>query len=110
MSTTQKPWGYEHVSLKTDACAFKQLFVYQGKRLSRQRHKSKKEVWLVVSGKPWVECGDFAGQMKPGDFVVIKPGTVHRLSAPNGNVTVWEMQCGDDADIERLEDDYGRKD
>lgn len=104
----EKPWGSEFIGQRVGKCSFKVLSVRRGQRLSRQRHKKKKEVWLVVDGTPWVECGVFNGKMKPGDFLMIKPGTVHRLSAVDGDVTVWEMQCGDDADIERLEDDYGR--
>lgn len=104
----EKPWGAEFIGQRVGKCAFKTLRVLRGKRLSLQRHKRKSEVWLVVEGEPWVDCGEFHGRAKPGQFFFIDPNTVHRLSADNGNVVVWEMQCGEDTDIERLEDDYGR--
>lgn len=105
----EKPWGAEFIGQRVGKCAFKTLKVLRGKQLSLQRHTKKKEVWLVVEGEPWVHCGEYQGRAKPGDFFIIKPGKIHRLTADNGAVVVWEMQCGDDADIERIEDDYGRK-
>lgn len=111
MTFIKKPWGREQIvrTVQASKCAFKVIAVIKGRKLSKQVHRDKKEVWLVVSGEPMVTTGLLRIRAFPGEIVVIHPGTIHRLEADMGMVTVWEMQCGEDSDIERLDDDYGRK-
>lgn len=116
----QKPWG----KMKTLAqnlfgrYTIKILVVNPGMRLSDQRHKNRKEWWMVLSGNPTVEL-ERLGQapqtvtLTLGQSLGIPQGSWHRLGCSVSSarpVKILEISTGifDEEDIERRADDYGR--
>lgn len=85
---TWKPWGREKIIYR-GKWFVKKIVVTEGCRTSLQYHKKKFEVWFF----------------EDGTVKVIPPMAVHRLVGP---ITVIEVAYGDDQDVVRLEDDYGR--
>jgi len=91
----------------------KRIVVHAGGRLSLQRHRHRSEHWLVVSGRATVVRGERQAWLDPGDSIDLPTGTLHRLANEDRtDMTLIEVQFGDyleEDDIERLEDDYGRR-
>lgn len=108
-SIQEKKWGWELWLVFTDKYALKVLYVNKGHRLSLQRHKQKQESWLVLSGEPELRLGELSQVYKSGDLLHIPAGTVHRVSAPGSDIEILEVSTPELADVERLEDDYGRR-
>jgi len=109
---TDKPWGYEKALFQTPMYCLKLLHVTKGQSISLQDHTGRDETWRVVDGFPLIELNDVKKCYSPSDIVNIPAKTVHRLSAPQGDVTVMEMSVAnlDMTEIHRLKDDYGRED
>jgi mannose-6-phosphate isomerase len=114
---TIKPWGHEIRFAITEKYLGKILYIEKGQRLSRQYHVQKDETIYVLKGTLILEIGNPASEvpesyftlMKEGDRWRIKPGTVHRFSAPdNMSVTLAEVSTPEIDDVVRLEDDYNR--
>ena len=106
-----KPWGrferYTHNLTST----VKIITVAPGGALSRQYHRMRDELWVVLDPGARVELGGEALWPAPGERLFVPRGTVHRLSAGGeGPVRVLEISFGefDEGDIVRLEDAYGR--
>jgi mannose-6-phosphate isomerase-like protein (cupin superfamily) len=120
MSTTyqpgqrdSRPWGtWEILALGPDY-AVKRIVVKPGARLSLQRHRHRAEHWIVVGGTASVTRGRDTFPVSAGENTVIGLGDVHRIANPGtADLVFIEVQHGvhlDEADIERLEDDYGRE-
>jgi mannose-6-phosphate isomerase len=90
----------------------KRITVNAGERLSYQRHRLRGEHWFVVSGRGIVTLDDVDHPVIAGTAFDIPVGAAHRVANPDGDPLVFiEVQHGtsfDEADIERLDDDYGR--
>lgn len=115
--TVIKPWGHEIRFAITDKYVGKILYIAKGKRLSRQYHNQKDETIFVLDGTLILEIGEpgtdqhnkESTMLHYGDRYRIKPGTIHRFSAPhNGSVTLVEVSTPELEDVVRLEDDYNR--
>ncbi len=106
----KKPWGHERVLFRAGKFQVKILAVKAGARLSLQRHKEKREVMMLMTGDAALEvCANLPPiPMNPGDMHLIKPGQVHRVAGVAKESMILEMAFGDDTDIVRFEDDYGR--
>ena len=97
------------------------LLVAPHKRLSWQYHHRRSEVWRVVEGPVGIMRSDTDAetQVEPyeaGDTVTLYRGERHRLVGLDdwGVVAeIWQHtdpnQPSDEADIVRLQDDFGRK-
>ncbi len=120
MSTTyetgqqdQRPWGSWEVLALGPGYAVKRLTVKPGARLSLQRHAHRAEHWVIVGGTGRVTKGAATLDLAAGQNAVIDLGEVHRIENPGTAELVFiEVQHGrhlDESDIERLEDDYGRR-
>lgn len=113
MNTITKPWGWEEPLGTFGEWRLKKIHINEGHRTSFQYHKQSTEVWFFPSG----------------GFFIVRPNESHRLSAKNGTILeitradgssqtiltkkdspleVLELKQGDDSDIVRIEDDYGR--
>lgn len=107
----EKPWGYELHWAKTDRYVGKVLHIDAGHALSLQYHRRKEETILLWSGRLLFEieeAGDLVRHdMKPGDRVHVKPGTVHRMTAVE-DCDIFEVSTTELDDVVRLEDRYGR--
>lgn len=105
----KKKWGGEAWLIYTDKYALKILYVNQGNRLSLQKHKQKEETWNIIKGSPEITLGEKVFKAKVGDIIHLPAGTIHRLSAPDGDIEVMEVSTPELWDLERIQDDYGRK-
>jgi len=110
--TEQRPWGGFTVLADHHDHKVKRLIVKSGHRLSLQRHKHRREHWLVVSGNGEVTRNEEKLLLHPGDSIDIDIGDIHRVRNRGREDMVFiEIQLGEyfgEDDIERLEDDYGR--
>lgn len=84
-----KPWGEELILCRWNGYLVKLLRVNEGARTSRQYHREKHEWWFY----------------EDGGYREVLPGQVHRLTGP---CEVLEVAYGDNGDVVRVEDDYGR--
>jgi mannose-6-phosphate isomerase-like protein (cupin superfamily) len=106
--TVRKPWGKEIIYAHDKRYMGKILVIDKGHRLSLQYHKAKHETVYTLKGRPVIQIGRRRVTARPGSVFVIPPKTVHRFEARSGRVTLLEVSTPRNADIVRLEDDYGR--
>lgn len=114
--TVNKPWGYYKVLSVTDNYVIKELFIKAGQRLSLQRHSSRDEHWITLSGYGTLYYGAesdnlYSVNLSPSALPVkINATSWHRVEATS-DLTIIEVWTGSrlsEFDIERIEDDYGR--
>jgi quercetin dioxygenase-like cupin family protein len=108
-----KPWGSELIWAHTDRYVGKVIRIDAGKRLSLQRHDYKDESILVQSGTLLLHLGATAGEvtmreLRPGEYVRVPTGWVHRFEAGAEDVTLVEVSTTELDDVVRLADDYDR--
>ncbi len=110
--TGYRPWGTCEALVVSDRFHVNRLRVRRAEKLSLQRHQHRAEHWVVLSGEAQVTRGDETFVLTANASVDIPPGVAHRLENIGGTVLeVIEVQTGGflgEADIERLEDVYGR--
>jgi mannose-1-phosphate guanylyltransferase/mannose-6-phosphate isomerase len=107
-----RPWGfYEHL-IDGPGFRVKLISVSPGSALSLQRHRHRSEHWVVLGGQASITREDEQIELSANQSIAIAKGQLHRLanrsSAP---LLILEIQSGDvldEADIERLDDRYGR--
>jgi mannose-6-phosphate isomerase-like protein (cupin superfamily) len=108
-----RPWGWWEVLAVGPGYVVKRILVCAGARLSLQRHAHRAEHWVIVAGSGKVTCGDELFAVAAGQHVLIGVGDAHRIENPGTEDLLFiEVQLGqhlDESDIERLQDDYGRK-
>lgn len=111
--TDHRPWGSFTILADEQDHKIKRIVVKPGHRLSLQRHKHRCEHWLVISGTAHVTLNETVFPVASGEPVEIGRGDVHRVQNDGDVDMVFiEIQRGDyfgEDDIERLQDDYGRK-
>lgn len=108
---TDRPWGYFELLGQTATQVRKQLVIYPGCRLSRQRHQLRDEHWQILHGTAHIELGESIHRLHAGQSISIPAQHWHRLSNHHEEaIIIEEIQNGNpsEADIERDEDDYGR--
>lgn len=109
--TVQRPWGHFDQLTTGESVTVKTITVQPGHQLSLQRHRHRGELWQVLDEGLEVSVGDRTWSATPGELVWVPTGELHRLrnagTAPGRVVEVAFGQV-DEADVERLEDDYGR--
>jgi mannose-6-phosphate isomerase len=108
----EKPWGRMHeLTIESgpsdgDHLLMKEITVDAGHRTSRQFHKWKDEVIIILDGDGHVFC-DGIEWVGSGTVVRIKPNDVHRVTGP---LRYLELSTNYPTDVVRLHDDYGRTD
>ena len=110
MEIAVRPWGNFRTYVMNDKCTVKILHVNAGQKLSRQYHKKREELWIILDEGLVVEVGDKVLHPKKLEEIRIPKGAIHRLSGKGGG-DVLEISFGsfDEQDIVRLDDEYGRK-
>jgi mannose-6-phosphate isomerase-like protein (cupin superfamily) len=108
-----KPWGHELIWVLTDRYCGKVITIDTGKRLSLQRHRTKDEAVLVLSGRLRLHLEDESGTVQPMDLgprdsLRVPAGRIHRFEALE-RVELVEISTPELDDVERLEDDFGRE-
>jgi mannose-6-phosphate isomerase len=109
----EKPWGYFEQYTHNLPSTVKIITVSAGGTLSRQYHKKRDELWVVLDRGARVELGGEVVYPEVEQKLFIPRETVHRLSCSSsseGEVRILEISFGefDEEDIVRLEDVYGR--
>ena len=104
----KKPWGKEIWFAQSPKYVGKLLVINKGHRLSKQYHRVKHETLYTLRGRYMMEMNGILKVMMPGSVAVIPPGTVHRMEARFGRVTIFEVSTPEVHDVVRLSDDYGR--
>jgi mannose-6-phosphate isomerase-like protein (cupin superfamily) len=107
-----RPWGTFAILDEGAGYKVKRLVVKGGQRLSLQRHRSRAEHWVVVSGAPRVIIAGRARRLRAREAVTVPKGAWHRIENPGRMpVVLIEVQYGSylgEDDIIRRDDDYGR--
>jgi mannose-6-phosphate isomerase len=106
-----RPWGRFHQYTQNETTTVKLIVVEAGKQLSLQRHAHRDELWVVLDDGLEVRIGDEWIAASAGDEFLIPRGTLHRVGAPGSTGGRFLEICFgtfDEADIERIEDAYGR--
>ncbi len=113
MERGDRPWGHYLVLFEDAGYKVKRFVVEPGKRLSLQRHRKRSEHWQIVRGEANVRVGQEQVRLGPGRHIDIPLGALHRVaSVGTEDLVVIEIQMGEyvgEDDIERIEDDYGRR-
>ena len=105
-----RPWGsFERFTLN-EPSTVKIITVAAGEEFSLQQHAHRDEEWLILQGTGTVTVGDNVTEVAPGQNFFVARGTQHRVKGGPQGITFLEIALGqfDEADITRLEDDYGR--
>jgi mannose-6-phosphate isomerase len=106
----RRPWGSFRQYTSNDRTTVKLITVDAGQQLSLQRHAARDELWVVLDDGLEVQIGDEVTRAAAGDEFFIPRGTLHRVGAGATRGRFVEVCFGvfDEADIERVEDSYGR--
>jgi mannose-6-phosphate isomerase-like protein (cupin superfamily) len=105
-----RDWGTFQVLGENPVCV-KILTVNPHSRLSLQTHEHRSEVWYALTDGLQAIIGDRLIDLKPLHRYGIGQGVEHRLINPTDKpLQVVELMYGvyDEADIFRIQDDYGR--
>jgi len=112
--TVERPWGSYTVLERGIGYKIKRVVLKPRERLSLQLHRKRSEHWVVVAGTAKVTKGDETYTVHTNESTYIPMNAMHRLENPGEEpLQVIEVQNGDyleEDDIERFQDDYGRKD
>jgi len=110
--TERRPWGSFTVLRQGLGFKIKLIEIAAHKRLSLQRHKSRAEHWVVVSGLAKVTRAGKVLFVRSNESIYIPKGEKHRLENPQVvPLKIVEVQTGgylEEDDIERFEDDFKR--
>ena len=108
---SERPWGQFQQFVQNECVTVKIITVEPGHRLSLQRHGRRSEMWHILDAPIDIEIEGKRWTAQPGDQVWAPTGALHRMGN-SGTVSgrILEIAFGDfdEADIERLEDDYTR--
>jgi len=107
-----RPWGKFRRYPHEDAGSIKIITVEPGGVLSLQYHDRRDEFWVVLDAGLEMTVGERVWKPAAGEEIFIPRKAPHRTrntgAAPARVMEIWLGQS-DEADIVRLEDDYGRK-
>ncbi len=103
-----KPWGWELWFAQSKMYVGKIIFIKKGHRLSKQYHRYKHETVYADQGRWILEIAGRRQIMRPGQTATVRPGVIHRFTAPYEDVRLLEVSTPQVKDVVRLEDDYGR--
>lgn len=107
----ERPWGRFEQFCHNEPTTVKVITVEPGHRLSLQRHTHRDELWTILDDTLDVELDGQPRTVGRGEMVWIPRGTTHRVANTGSRAGRFlEVAFGhfDEADIERLSDDYAR--
>jgi quercetin dioxygenase-like cupin family protein len=108
IKVVEKPWGKEEWVAHNKLYTGKIITINQKQNLSEQYHNMKHETIYVLEGKLKVKIGNKETVLDVGKSIVISPKTIHRFSAMDDMVKLFEISTSEVEDVIRLSDDYGR--
>tara|TARA_B110000483_G_scaffold130571_1_gene156320 strand:- start:822 stop:1208 length:387 start_codon:yes stop_codon:yes gene_type:complete len=108
-----RPWGWFDTIDEGEHFKVKRIQVNPKKSISLQKHQRRSEHWVVIKGQVAITKDDKIFTLKENESVYIKKNQIHRISNKTNKIAqIIEVQTGDylgEDDIERLDDNYGRK-
>jgi mannose-6-phosphate isomerase-like protein (cupin superfamily) len=106
----ERPWGGFKRFTHNEPTTVKIITVNAGQPISLQRHKHRDEYWYVFKGTGIIHIDGVDYEAREGSDFFCPRGCIHRVSGGPEGTTFLEIAFGefDEADIERLEDRYGR--
>ena len=108
----RRPWGEWKVSEIGDDFVVKRITVNPGCRLSLQYHEYRSEIWIVVEGDGIATLGDDEIKLSVGEIAEVGVKMRHRMhncgSVPLVFIEIQRGQQLAEADVIRIEDDFGR--
>lgn len=108
-----RPWGSFDSIDAGPRFQVKRLTIKPGAKLSLQRHRHRAEHWVVVKGTARITRNQEIFTLGENESTYIPVGAVHRIENPGTEpLQIIEVQSGGylgEDDIERLEDNYGRR-
>lgn len=107
----ERPWGQFQQFVANEAVTVKIITVQPGHRLSLQKHRHRDEMWQVIDGPIDIQLDERSWAAGVGERVWVPQGCVHRMGNSGTQPgRLLEIAFGqfDEADIERLHDDYAR--
>lgn len=110
----ERAWGKFEQYTQNEKTTVKLLYIESQQRLSKQVHKNRDELWIILDENLQVEIDGFHFNPEPDERFFIKKGQSHRLTnigfEHNTPARVLEISFGDfnENDELRLEDDYNR--
>ncbi len=109
--SVERPWGDFQQFVSNETVTVKIITVQPGHRLSLQRHQHRGEMWQILDGPIDITVDDRQWRAEHGEIVWVPVGSKHRMGNSGSEPgRLLEVGFGhfDEADIERLEDDYAR--
>lgn len=111
-STVTRPWGTATVVEEGAGFRVNRVVIRSGCAISLQRHASRSEHWVVVSGEARVAREGRDERLGQGESTFVPVGQKHRLSNPGkDDLVIIEVQCGPylgEDDIERFDEPPAR--
>jgi len=108
-----RPWGWFDTIDEGENFKVKRIQVNPKKSISLQKHQRRSEHWVVIKGQVAITKDDKIFTLKENESVYINKNQIHRISNKTNKIAqIIEVQTGDylgEDDIERLDDNYGRK-
>ncbi len=110
LNEVRRPWGNFQQFTENRKSTIKIISVEPFNSLSLQYHNHRDEFWKVIKGQCNFTVGENVFQANEGDEINIPRKVKHRIRTASVQVWVLEISFGhfDEADINRLEDDYER--
>lgn len=102
-----KPWGTEQVIYRQGDVTIKIIRIYDGEELSLQYHNYKVETLWLLSGEAKALVVDTYVNFVKGQALHIEKKIPHRFIGIR-KAELLEVSIGNDDDIVRLKDKYGR--
>ena len=109
--SVERPWGEFQQFVSNEQVTVKIITVQPGHRMSLQKHEHRGEMWQILDVPIDITVDDKQWLAQPGEMVWVPCGATHRMgNSGNRPARLLEVAFGhfDEADIERLEDDYAR--
>ena len=106
----ERPWGKFEQFTSNETTTVKIITVKSGEQLSLQTHSKRAEFWRIIDGEGEATIGDEQIPAKEGDELFVAIGERHTIKAGPEGIRFLEIAFGefDEADINRIEDKYGR--
>lgn len=105
----ERPWGKYIEFTRNISSTVKILEIEAGESLSLQSHHLRVEFWYIIDGIGEMTVGDSIEKKQKGDTCFIDKEIHHRIHAISP-LRILEIATGygDERDITRYEDAYGR--
>lgn len=101
MRLIRRAWGYYIVFLDRKHFKVKILRFNNGKACSRQFHRLRNELWLILSGSGTMYLDGDITSLRSGDCASVPCDTFHQYT-PCKNTTVLEIHYGEKCDEEDI--------